>query len=322
EPEDEGERDERDRDVDEEDHAPGRDVDEPAADGRADHERDAAPGRPLPDRRAARRARERRREHRERRGSEERARDSLQAAEDDERGRVRRRRAEDRDGAEARDADREHAELDEDLAERAADEDQGAEREEVRVDDPLLRREPAAEVVLDVRQRDVDHRTVDERHRRAQDARDERPAREVRHLHDPKVLPWRYPRRDCDHCAQVDELAPGSAGEPQAPRRIGRGVFLGTVAGGLSSLWWGKAAWSRVSGTISPVAGAIAPILPTQGWRIYTVAATMPVFDPATWRLRIGGLVEQPQELTYDQLRALPQASQVSVFHCVTGWTV
>jgi len=120
----------------------------------------------------------------------------------------------------------------------------------------------------------------------------------------------------------VDELAPGSAGEPQAPRRIGRGVFLGTVAGGLSSLWWGKAAWSRVSGTISPVAGAIAPILPTQGWRIYTVAATMPVFDPATWRLRIGGLVEQPQELTYDQLRALPQASQVSVFHCVTGWTV
>ena len=120
----------------------------------------------------------------------------------------------------------------------------------------------------------------------------------------------------------MDELAPGSAGEPQAPRRIGRGVFLGTVAGGLSSLWWGKAAWSRVSGTISPVAGAIAPILPTQGWRIYTVAATMPVFDPATWRLRIGGLVEQPQELTYDQLRALPQASQVSVFHCVTGWTV
>jgi DMSO/TMAO reductase YedYZ molybdopterin-dependent catalytic subunit len=120
----------------------------------------------------------------------------------------------------------------------------------------------------------------------------------------------------------VDELAPGSAGEPRAPRRIGRGVFLGTVAGGLSSLWWGKAVWGRVSSTISPLAGAIAPILPTQGWRIYTVAATMPVFDPATWRLRIGGLVEQPQELTYEQLRALPQASQIDVFHCVTGWTV
>ena len=58
------------------------------------------------------------------------------------------------------------------------------------------------------------------------------------------------------------------------------------------------------------------------GWRIYTVAATMPIFDPATWRLRIDGLVEQPQELTYQDLLALPRAEQVSDFHCVTGWSV
>ena len=44
----------------------------------------------------------------------------------------------------------------------------------------------------------------------------------------------------------------------------------------------------------SGVASAIAPIIPTGGWRIYTIAAHMPVFDPTTWRLRIGGLVEQP----------------------------
>ena len=48
----------------------------------------------------------------------------------------------------------------------------------------------------------------------------------------------------------------------------------------------------------------------------------MPTFDPATWRLKIGGLVEQPVSLTYDQLRALPRVEQVSNFHCVTGWTV
>jgi DMSO/TMAO reductase YedYZ molybdopterin-dependent catalytic subunit len=106
------------------------------------------------------------------------------------------------------------------------------------------------------------------------------------------------------------------------PRRYGRGVFLATVAGGLSSLFWGKAAWSRVSGVVSPVAGAIAPILPTSGWRIYTISGHMPVFDPATWRLSVGGLVGQPTALTYDQLRALPRAEQVSNFHCVTGWTV
>jgi DMSO/TMAO reductase YedYZ molybdopterin-dependent catalytic subunit len=72
----------------------------------------------------------------------------------------------------------------------------------------------------------------------------------------------------------------------------------------------------------APVASAIAPIIPTGGWRIYTISSHMPVFDPATWRLRIGGLVEQPVSLTYAQLRALPRVEQVSDFHCVTGWTV
>jgi DMSO/TMAO reductase YedYZ molybdopterin-dependent catalytic subunit len=107
-----------------------------------------------------------------------------------------------------------------------------------------------------------------------------------------------------------------------APRRYGRGVFLATVAGGVSSLYWGKAAWNRVTGVVSPVAGAIAPILPTGGWRIYTISGHMPVFDPATWRLEIGGAVDRRLSLTYDQLRALPRVEQVSNFHCVTGWTV
>jgi DMSO/TMAO reductase YedYZ molybdopterin-dependent catalytic subunit len=63
-------------------------------------------------------------------------------------------------------------------------------------------------------------------------------------------------------------------------------------------------------------------LVPTEGWRIYTVAPTMPRFDPATWRLRVDGLVERPLELSYDELRRLPRAEQVSTFHCVTGWTV
>jgi DMSO/TMAO reductase YedYZ molybdopterin-dependent catalytic subunit len=48
----------------------------------------------------------------------------------------------------------------------------------------------------------------------------------------------------------------------------------------------------------------------------------MPTFDPATWRLRIDGLVRRPVELTYADLLALPKAEQVSTFHCVTGWIV
>src|SRR3954468_14957336 len=108
----------------------------------------------------------------------------------------------------------------------------------------------------------------------------------------------------------------------EEPRRYGRRLFLVTVAGGISSLYWGKAAWDHVTGVISPVANAIAPILPAGGWRIYTISGQMPVFDRATWRLKIGGLVEQPVSLTYDELRALPHVEQVSTFHCVTGWTV
>ena len=106
------------------------------------------------------------------------------------------------------------------------------------------------------------------------------------------------------------------------PRRYGRRMFLATVAGGVSSLYWGKAAWDHVTGVVSPIAAAVAPILPTGGWRIYTISGHMPSFDPATWRLRVGGLVDEPVSLTYDELRALPRVEQVSTFHCVTGWTV
>jgi len=103
--------------------------------------------------------------------------------------------------------------------------------------------------------------------------------------------------------------------------RIGRGVFLATVAGGLSSLWWGKAVWGRVSHAVGPVESLV-PLIPTGGWRIYTVSGSLPRWDPATWRLELGGAVEQPVSLDYPQLLALPKATQVSTFHCVTGWTV
>src|SRR5262245_37640533 len=39
------------------------------------------------------------------------------------------------------------------------------------------------------------------------------------------------------------------------------------------------------------------------------------------WRLEIGGLVENPVTLTWDQFMALPQADDVSDFHCVTTWS-
>lgn len=101
---------------------------------------------------------------------------------------------------------------------------------------------------------------------------------------------------------------------PSETRTYGRRAFLGVTAVGLSSLLWGKSAWDAFV--------AVAPPSLIPGWRIYTVASTMPRFEPATWRLAIDGLVGVPQSISYDELRALPAAEQVSTFHCVTGWTV
>jgi DMSO/TMAO reductase YedYZ molybdopterin-dependent catalytic subunit len=104
-------------------------------------------------------------------------------------------------------------------------------------------------------------------------------------------------------------------------RKVGRGVFLGTVLGGVSSLYWGKAAWAPVSSLLSPIESAV-PLIPTKGWRIYTVSGSLPGFDRKTWKLELGGHVEQGASIGYEQLLSLPRVEQVSTFHCVTGWTV
>jgi DMSO/TMAO reductase YedYZ molybdopterin-dependent catalytic subunit len=48
----------------------------------------------------------------------------------------------------------------------------------------------------------------------------------------------------------------------------------------------------------------------------------MPAFDPATWKLSIGGLVQRPLTLSHAELLRLPSVEQTSNFHCVTGWEV
>ena len=47
----------------------------------------------------------------------------------------------------------------------------------------------------------------------------------------------------------------------------------------------------------------------------------LPDIDLRTWRLEVGGLVEHPFTLTWDQFMALPQVDDVSDFHCVTTWS-
>ena len=46
-----------------------------------------------------------------------------------------------------------------------------------------------------------------------------------------------------------------------------------------------------------------------------------PDVDTRDWKLEVTGLVENPLTLTWDQFLALPQAEDVSDFHCVTTWS-
>lgn len=93
---------------------------------------------------------------------------------------------------------------------------------------------------------------------------------------------------------------------------------MGILGAGAAGLVWGKQA-SVLAGRLLP--DEVARILPTTGWRIYTIRG-IPDIDPASYRLRVEGLVGRPLSLSLEELRSLPQAEQVSDFHCVTGWSV
>jgi DMSO/TMAO reductase YedYZ molybdopterin-dependent catalytic subunit len=48
---------------------------------------------------------------------------------------------------------------------------------------------------------------------------------------------------------------------------------------------------------------------------------TVPRVDTATWTFEVGGLVERPFRLTYDELLALPRKTVRCDIHCVTRWS-
>jgi len=47
----------------------------------------------------------------------------------------------------------------------------------------------------------------------------------------------------------------------------------------------------------------------------------IPDFNPETWNLKIYGLVDEPQTLTWNGFLRLPKVSSTSDFHCVEGWS-
>ena len=58
----------------------------------------------------------------------------------------------------------------------------------------------------------------------------------------------------------------------------------------------------------------------TKKWPVLSYETT-PKFDPVAYRYKVWGEVEEPFELTWDELLALPRTQMTSDFHCVTTWS-
>jgi DMSO/TMAO reductase YedYZ molybdopterin-dependent catalytic subunit len=67
------------------------------------------------------------------------------------------------------------------------------------------------------------------------------------------------------------------------------------------------------------------PVLPVgqhvvRNWPVLDLGE-QPDIDLATWKLEIGGRVDNPLSLNWQQFLDLPQVDEVSDFHCVTTWS-
>jgi DMSO/TMAO reductase YedYZ molybdopterin-dependent catalytic subunit len=107
---------------------------------------------------------------------------------------------------------------------------------------------------------------------------------------------------------------------------VGRRVFLGLAAFGVSGIVWGSKAAGLMERLLAPVTvkdgSGVLGLLPEGRFRIYSVVGRLPSRAPADWHLEVGGLAAAPYTLGYDDLRQMPAADLTKDFQCVTGWRV
>jgi DMSO/TMAO reductase YedYZ molybdopterin-dependent catalytic subunit len=113
--------------------------------------------------------------------------------------------------------------------------------------------------------------------------------------------------------------------EPGAP--VGRRVVLGLLGLGAAGVVGGASFSRRLSELLAPVelrdpTGLLATLPLGPVFRFYSVTGTVTPRDEKSYRLEVGGLVTMATTYRLADLRALPQLSFRSDFHCVTGWVV
>jgi DMSO/TMAO reductase YedYZ molybdopterin-dependent catalytic subunit len=109
--------------------------------------------------------------------------------------------------------------------------------------------------------------------------------------------------------------------------QIGRRVVLGMLGLGAAGIITGARIQSVLSRWLDPVFAAdptgITSLIPVAGrFRIYSVVGFLPRRSQAAYTLQVGGLVDHPLTLSYNDLTGLPPTRLVRDFQCVTGWRV
>ena len=120
----------------------------------------------------------------------------------------------------------------------------------------------------------------------------------------------------------MGEQAQEPAGTP-----VGRRTVLGLVVLGAAGVLGGSAVQNALGRLLAPIglhdATGLSSLLPIgETFRFYSVTGSVPTRTAADYRLDVTGLVGRPASHTLADLQAMPQASLVSDFHCVTGWRV
>ena len=120
----------------------------------------------------------------------------------------------------------------------------------------------------------------------------------------------------------------GRPAEPERGAPVGRRIVLGLLGLGAAGVVGGASFSRRLSEWLAPVelrdpTGLLATLPLGPVFRFYSVTGS--VSSRATRRptgCRWAGWSTQPATYRLDDLRALPQTSFTSDFHCVTGWVV
>jgi DMSO/TMAO reductase YedYZ molybdopterin-dependent catalytic subunit len=129
------------------------------------------------------------------------------------------------------------------------------------------------------------------------------------------------------HAAQSSTAETTAADtSPAKGTPVGRRFFLGMVGLGAAGVVFGAKAQDWLEHALAPITArdgtGLSSFLPVGRFRIYSVTGDLPNKSAADYRLKVGGHVDQPLELTFADLQGMPPTYLDKDFQCVTGWRV